>query len=108
MLDRVLDAYEKECPNQDLTMEAATQFRDEMKTFMLAGHETSAAMMAWSLYELIGDNDLMGQVVTEGQSVFGDATKSDWAKLQVSSLPPREELSNLVLAEGCLKVRLLP
>ena len=29
------------------------QVRDEMKTFMLAGHETSAALMTWTMYELL-------------------------------------------------------
>jgi len=104
MLDRVLDNYEKENPKQDLTATAAKQFRDEMKTFMLAGHETSAAMMSWALYELIGDSDLMKVVVTEGEGVFGKANQSDWNELKVDSLPPREELSNLLTAEGCLKV----
>lgn len=106
MLDRVLDAYEKENPGQDLTSAAAIQFRDEMKTFMLAGHETSAAMMTWALYELMGDETLMKQVSTEGESVFGKATNKDWALLQPSSLPSREELANLTIAEGCLKVRM--
>jgi hypothetical protein len=106
MLDRVLDTYEKENPGQDLTTAAAIQFRDEMKTFMLAGHETSAAMMTWALYELMGDETLMKQVSTEGECVFGKATDKDWALLQPSSLPSREELANLTIAEGCLKVRM--
>jgi cytochrome P450 len=29
-----------------------TQLCYEMKTFLLAGHETSAAMLMWSVYEL--------------------------------------------------------
>jgi cytochrome P450 len=74
-----------------------------MKTFMLAGHETSAAMMTWCLYELMGNASLLNQVVTEAESVFGT---SDWNQVDTSALPPREELSNLVLSEGCLKVRL--
>jgi cytochrome P450 len=100
MLDRVLDQYEKEFPNQPLTKSAAKQFRDEMKTFMLAGHETSAAMMTWCFYELMGNASLLNQVVTEAESVFGT---SDWNQVDTSALPPREELSNLVLSEGCLK-----
>lgn len=105
MLDRVLDNYEKEQSGEELTNTAAEQFRDEMKTFMLAGHETSAAMMSWALYELIGDEELMEEVVTEGEGVFGNANKRDWNELGTESLPAREELSNLVTAEGCLKVR---
>lgn len=38
------------------------QIRDEMKTFVLAGHETSASMLNWSLFELLENNDLMDKV----------------------------------------------
>lgn len=33
-----------------------------MKTFVLAGHETSASMLNWSLYELMENEDLMSKV----------------------------------------------
>lgn len=106
MLDRVLDAYDKEYPGQEnLTRDARIQFRDEMKTFMLAGHETSAAMMSWSLYELIGNDALMTEVSCEGERVFGKPTQKDWTQLKPPSLPSREELAKLTTAEGCLKVR---
>lgn len=40
ILDKVLADYEKEFPNDPVLPEyAVRQFRDEMKTFMLAGHE---------------------------------------------------------------------
>ena len=34
-----------------------------MKTFVLAGHETSASMLNWSLYELMENKDLMSKVI---------------------------------------------
>ena len=63
MLDLVLRHYKKENPNEHkLSSDAISQIRDEFKTFMLAGHETSAAMMTWALYELIQNDDLMEKV----------------------------------------------
>lgn len=104
ILDRVLQVYEKEvAPATALPESAVRQFRDEMKTFMLAGHETSAAMMTWTLYELMGNAKLMEQVAVEGESVFGSAV--DWRIATPSDLPSPEEVSRLVLAEASLKVR---
>lgn len=40
------------------------QIRDEMKTFVLAGHETSASMLNWSLFELMENKELMNKVCT--------------------------------------------
>jgi len=99
IMDIVLDAYEKE--HSTLTWTAIQQMRDEMKTFMLAGHETSAAMMTWALYELMGNKDMMNEVATEGEKVFGKDV--DWRTQHASDLPPRNELANLVVAEGALK-----
>lgn len=33
-----------------------------MKTFVLAGHETSASMLNWTLYELTQNSDIMAKV----------------------------------------------
>jgi len=34
----------------------------EIKTFLLAGHETSAAMLCWSLFELTQSQECMDKV----------------------------------------------
>ena len=127
MLDRVLQAYEKECPphQMDISSAAVRQIRDEMKTFMLAGHETSAAMMTWALYELLQNDELCDQVRAEAQAVFGVDT--DIQSIQTSSTSTTttvsaaasnknstndgtkntmeipENLSELVCSEACLK-----
>jgi hypothetical protein len=51
-----------------------TQLCYEVKTFLLAGHETSAAMLTWSLYELTQRPDALSKVrFTVINSVPGDA-----------------------------------
>lgn len=99
MMDRVLQAYEKDCgtDQEDISAEAVRQIRDEMKTFMLAGHETSAAMMTWALFELLQEDELCQSVRTEAQKVFG--AKTDTRKM--TSIP--ENLSDLYTSEACLK-----
>jgi cytochrome P450 len=42
-----------------------------MKTFLLAGHETSAAMLMWSVYELSRHPVQRKQVIAEAERVFG-------------------------------------
>jgi len=101
ILDKVLDHFRKENPGKSLSSRDIRQLRDEFKTFMLAGHETSAAMMTWAFYELMQDNQLMKKVESEATSVF-DADK-DWLQSDAESLPSRAELSNLSLSEACLK-----
>lgn len=53
---------------------SVSQIRDEMKTFVLAGHETSASMLNWSLYELLENGDLMSKVIFCAGVVFHSMT----------------------------------
>ena len=46
--------------------------RDEMYTLMLAGHETTAATMAWIINRLVTRPDVMDRARTEVVSVLGD------------------------------------
>jgi cytochrome P450 len=104
VLDRVLQVYEKECDSIPLSLpeNMVKQFRDEMKTFMLAGHETSAAMMTWAFYELMGDRDrLVEPLLKEACTVFD--VRRDWAKSTAQDLPDAEELAKLTFSEATLR-----
>jgi cytochrome P450 len=107
ILDKVLAVYEKlDCKNgsipQHLPEVAVRQFRDEMKTFMLAGHETSAAMMTWALYELIGNEErLLQPLLQEACQVFGKTT--DWSTASPTNLPDADCLHQLKVSEAFLK-----
>lgn len=57
ILDKVLDAI----PESDWDTEHINQVRDEIKTFILAGHETSASMLTWALYELTLNQNYMNK-----------------------------------------------
>lgn len=46
-----------------------------MKTFVLAGHETSASMLNWTLYELMMNDSLMAKVSSIWQKRALETTK---------------------------------
>eukprot|EP00752_Nemacystus_decipiens_P007756 g6931.t1 len=93
ILDKVLDSLG---PGEWGTA-TVMQIRDEMKTFVLAGHETSGSMLNWSLLELMKNNDLMGKVLEESRQVFGPNASLD------GPLPSAEELRGLQFTEACLR-----
>jgi len=62
ILDKVLAHFEGDHPGKELNSKWIRQLRDEFKTFMLAGHETSAAMMTWTFFELMKKRNLKEEV----------------------------------------------
>ena len=50
------------------------QFRDEALTILIAGHETSAAALAWSWYLLSQNPDAADRLRQEAHEVLGDRT----------------------------------
>lgn len=68
ILDRILDA------NKDGKWDNAAiiQLRDEIKTFLFAGHETSSTMMTWTLYELTQNPDCLEKAMAEARSLLTD------------------------------------
>jgi cytochrome P450 len=59
------------------------ELRDNLLTFIVAGHETTALTLAWSLYLCAFDQDVQAGARAEAQAVLGDraATVADVAKL---------------------------
>lgn len=99
----VLDISLAAIPDEEWSGAVVAQLRDEIKTFILAGHETSASMLAWSLYELSLDSNkaALEKLQAEARSVYAGHT--DPTTGRVTSLPARSELDKLTYADCCLR-----
>lgn len=72
-----------EDPKSGRTMSTA-ELRDNLLTFIVAGHETTALTLAWSMYLVAFDQDVQDRARTEVQSVLqGRAAGAD----DVANLP---------------------
>ena len=106
MLDIVLDAHEKEFPNKaTLTLDAIRQMRDELKTFMLAGHETSAAMMTWAMYEMMGSEQLMKEVRNVSLIFVQTMIVIILGIFYFTNISSTRLLSYIVICSGCYRRR---
>ena len=71
------------------------QLRDDLMTMLIAGHETTAAVLTWAVFELAQQPELMARVQQEIDSVVGpdrDPTFDDIPKLQLVRLVIAESL----------------
>ena len=50
------------------------QLRDDLMTMLIAGHETTAAVLTWALFELTKNPEVMAKVHAEIDAVLGDRT----------------------------------
>lgn len=50
------------------------QLRDDLMTMLIAGHETTAAVLTWALFELLRNPECMKEAQTEIDRVVGDRT----------------------------------
>lgn len=50
------------------------QLRDDLMTMLIAGHETTAAVLTWSLFELLRNPECMKKAQEEIDRVIGDRT----------------------------------
>ncbi|RNF06245.1 cytochrome p450-like protein [Trypanosoma conorhini] len=63
------------CISQIEKMDAAMvlQLRDDVKTILLAGHETSAALLTWATYEVMCCPEVRDKIVEEALRLFDPA-----------------------------------
>ena len=101
ILDRILDSIEETGVEWNSALE--TQLCYEVKTFLLAGHETSAAMLCWSVFELSQSKECMQKVRDEAQKVFG-AKEAEPSRRDVDSMT----YSLSVLKEALRKYSVVP
>ncbi|KAJ1550976.1 hypothetical protein HK096_003892 [Nowakowskiella sp. JEL0078] len=71
--------------------------RDEVITFLIAGHETTSITLSWLLYELDQHPDVQDQVLKEIFTVFGDQI------LESNGIPSISQISQLKYLEQCFK-----
>jgi cytochrome P450 len=73
---------------------SSTQLRDDLMTMLIAGHETTAAVLTWAFFELAQQPELVNKVVAEIESVLGDRdpTYDDVANLKLLRLVVAESL----------------
>lgn len=79
LLDLLLSGEDPELHRQMNTSE----LRDNLLTFIVAGHETTALTLSWALYLCAFDQDVQDRARTEAQEVLGDrtATAKDFEQL---------------------------
>ncbi|CAF4995062.1 unnamed protein product [Rotaria sp. Silwood1] len=91
LLDLLLSAHEDDKTNK-LTDEEVSA---EALTFVLAGHETTAVLMTWTLYNLANNPDICHKLETEIDSVLNDneeITASTLSLLNYTELVLKETL----------------
>jgi beta-ring hydroxylase len=117
ILDRVL----ADVPKSEYGPEVERQMCDEIKTFLLAGHETSAAMLIWTMWELTKSPEKMKIATDEAKRVYknfsssSSSPSSPLSKKQTTTAtttkeekegrdhPSRDELNQLEYIVGALK-----
>ena len=67
----VLDRILKGADNEKWNSTTVIQLRDEIKTFLFAGHETSSTMLTWTIYEVTKSDRILQKVLKEAEDMFG-------------------------------------
>lgn len=109
ILDRILDASDAE--GRPWTPAKTTHLCYELKTFLLAGHETSAAMLAWTLYQASIQPHIAQKIreealvaLPEDREPEAEAKRVDpAARAPRARVPTREAVEGMHYSLGALK-----
>ena len=71
------------------------EIRDEMVTMLLAGHETTATLLAWVIHRLLQNPDVLATAQAEVTSVIGDRPHA--------SRPTAEQVAELSYLDAVIK-----
>jgi cytochrome P450 len=108
ILDRIIAACyaEQAEPNavpRALPADRLRQLRDEVKTFVFAGHETSSMMITWTMYQLLKNPECLAKVKAEADAVFSEyESHADDADREQYE-PDFRAYSQLVYTQNALK-----
>jgi cytochrome P450 len=102
VLDRVMAAVDPATWSEATVLD----LRDQIKSFILAGHETSASMLTWTVFQVSQCPHVRERLLAEGRRVFpavvGAATPTQ-NQYEVVPLPSREQLNELAYTVCTLK-----
>ncbi|KAI3426077.1 hypothetical protein D9Q98_008045 [Chlorella vulgaris] len=98
ILDRILISAEER--GEKWTPASEVQLCFEVKTFLLAGHETSSAMLCWTMYELSQNKAALEQVRAEAARVFAPSSGKDGG---AAGAPTREAVDGMEYTLAALK-----
>lgn len=88
LLSRLLDARDED----DGARMSDRQVRDEILTLFVAGHETTATGLAWTIYSLCKNPEVYAAVQREVDALGHDATTKDLGRLELCARVFKEAL----------------
>eukprot|EP01147_Barroeca_monosierra_P011061 gene11061-3129_t len=106
LYDDILERIFADIDPSTWTQATVLQLRDEIKTFIFAGHETSAAMMTWLVYELTQNSQVAERFLKNAREVLGTGRgleKTPEEQFANYELPPRKDLNRLTYVLNALK-----
>ena len=110
ILDRIL--LSMIANREPWTPASIAALRDQIKTFVLAGHETTSMMLTWSLYELIKNQRCMDECLASARELWGNLRVVD-GQLTSDKQPSFDEINKpdytmAVLREALRKWSVVP